>query len=118
ERHSGVGGVDERALTLDEEELAASALALDDQALGRAREEVGNDGVDSDSPTGDRDPRLAGGDEDGFESPAARFEVELEPHRLLPDRAVRADGERDLRGDRQVLPGRHVQAFGRSAKVA
>src|SRR5207248_4697964 len=66
--HSGVGGVDERALTLDEEQLAASALAFDDQALSRASEEVGYHRVDGDPPARDRDPRLAGGDEDGFES--------------------------------------------------
>src|SRR5439155_16926948 len=45
------------------------------------------------------------------------FQVELERDGLLADRAVRADGERDPRGDRQVLPCRHVEAFRRPAEV-
>ena len=108
----------ERALALDEEELAAATMALDDEPLGRAREEVGDDRVDGDPPAGDRDPRLAGRDEHGGEAAAPGLEVELEGDGLLPDRAVGADGQHDLRRDLEVLAGRHVQLGGRLAQVA
>ena len=92
--------MDERALALDEEELAATARALDDEPLGGAGEEVGDDRVDRDAPAGDRDARLAGRDEDRLEPAPARLEVELDRDRLLPDRAVGADRE----DDRRVAP--------------
>ena len=44
--------------------------------------------------------------------------VELERDGHLPDRAVGADGEHDLRAVRQVLAGRRVEAGGRLAQVA
>ena len=37
-----------------------ASRALDDELLGRAGEEVGDDGVDGDPPAGDRDPGLPG----------------------------------------------------------
>ena len=95
ERHARVHRVDERALPLDEEQLAAAPLALDDEPLGGAGEEVGDDRVDGDAPACDRDPRLSGRHEDGREPAPARLEVELDRDRLLPDRAVRADREDD-----------------------
>ena len=57
ERHARVGRMDERPLALDEEQLAAAAPALDDEALRGAGEKVGDDGVDGDPPPGDRDAR-------------------------------------------------------------
>ena len=108
----------ERALALDEQQLAAAAVALDHQPLGRAREEVRDDRVHGDPPAGDRDPGLAGRDEDARQPAAARLEVELERDRLLPDRAVGADGQDDPRRDLQVLAGRDVQVGRRLAQVA
>src|SRR5439155_15392878 len=45
ERHAGVHGVQERALALDPEQLAAALAPLDDEALCGARDEVGHDRV-------------------------------------------------------------------------
>src|SRR5512133_1623802 len=108
----------ERALALDEEQLSPTLGALDDEALGRAGEEVGDDGVDSDAPAGDRDARLAGRHELRLQATGAGFAVELDRDRLLPDRAVRADCEHGLRGDAEVLAGRDVQVGRRLAQVA
>ena len=52
------------------------------------------------------------------EAAAARLEVELERDRLLADRAVGADGQRDPRRDLEVLAGRDVQVGRRLAQVA
>src|SRR5919198_4514897 len=118
EGDAAVRGVHERALALDEEQLAASMVTLDDEALRRSGEEVGDDGVDGDPPARDRDSGLAGWHEDGLQAPAARLEVELERDGLLADRAVGADGEDNPRRDLEVLAGGHVQAFRHAAKVA
>ena len=107
-----------RALALDEEKLASAAAALDHELLGRAREEVGDDRVHGDPPARDRNPGLAGRDEDGGEASAPGLEVELERDGLLADRAVGADGEGDLRRDQEVLAGGDVQLGGRLAQVA
>src|SRR5919202_1971928 len=92
QRHAGVDRMDDRALSFDPQELAAPLVALDDEPLGGAGEEVGHDGVDRDSPARDRDPGLARRDEDGADAAPPRLEVELAADRHLPDRAVRADG--------------------------
>ena len=56
-------GMEQRALALDPEQLAAARDALEHELLGGAGDEVGDDGVDGDPPAGDRDPGLAGRDE-------------------------------------------------------
>ena len=71
ERDAGVGRMQERALPLDPEQLAAALDAFEHELLGRAGEEVGDDGVDRDPPPRDRDPGLAGRDELALD-PAAR----------------------------------------------
>ena len=48
----------------------------------------------------------------------AGLPVELDGDRLLADRAVRADGEDDLRVDLEVRAGRDVDVLGRPAEVA
>src|ERR671923_1770576 len=108
----------QRTLPLDPEQLPAPLGALDDEALGRAGQEVGDDGVDGDPPPRDRDPRLAGRNEDGLQAAVSRGEVKLDGHRFLADRTVRADGEDDLRRHLQVLAGRHVEIRRRLAEVA
>ncbi len=60
----------ERALPLDEQHLAPALDALEHELLGRAGDEVRDDGVDRDPPAGDRDPGLAGRDELASASPA------------------------------------------------
>ena len=97
ERDAGVRGMEQRALALDPEQLAAAVAAFDHERLGGAGEEVGDDGVDGDPPPRDRDPGLAGRDELALDATAARLGVELERDGHLPDRAVGADGEDDLR---------------------
>ncbi len=97
--------MEDRALPLNPEELAAALGTLDHERLCSARDEVGDDGVDGDAPAGDRDSCLARGYEDRADPPAARFEVELERDRHLPDRAVRADGQHDRARHLQVRAG-------------
>ena len=118
ERDAGVERVHDRALALDEEQLSPAPCALDDELLGGAREEVGDDRVDGDAPAGDRDAGLTRRHEDRREAPRARLEVELDGDGLLADRAVRADGEDDLRVDLEVRPGRDVEPRRRLAQVA
>ena len=55
----GVGRMDDRALPLDEQQLAPALAALDDEPLRRAGDEVRDDRVDGDPPARDRDPGLA-----------------------------------------------------------
>src|SRR6185503_15633240 len=96
----------EGALTLDPQQLATALAPLDDKALGRAAEEVGDDGIDRDPPAGDHHARLSRRDEDRAQAAAPRLEVELTRDGHLPDRAVGPDGEDDGRVDREVLAGR------------
>ena len=118
ERHARIHRVDERALPFDEEKLASAALSLDDEPFGGAGEKVRDDGVDGDAPACNRDPRLSGRHEDGRVPASAGLEIELDRDRLLPDRAVRADGEDDARIDLEVRSGRHAEPLGRLAQVA
>ena len=118
ERDAGVGGVRERALALDEEELSPTLRALDDQPLRGARDEVRDHGVDGDAPAGDRDSGLPGRDELRPQPTPLSLPVELDRHGLLADRAVRADGQDGLRVEPQVLAGRDVEIGRRLAEVA
>ena len=110
--------MEQRALALDEEHLPAPLDTLDDESLGGAGDEVGDDRVDGDPPACDRHPRLARRHELAADAAAARLAVELERHGHLPDRAVGADGEDRRRGVREVLARRHVEAGRRLAQVA
>jgi hypothetical protein len=114
---AAVDRMQDGALPLDPEQVAALA-ALDDQPLGRAREEVGDDRVDGDPPSRDRDPGLAGRDEHGAETALARLQVELTGRGHLPDRAVGADGQHDRGVDLEVRAGCGAQIVGRLAQVA
>ena len=60
ERHAGVGGVEERALALDEEQVAA-LRALVHEPLGGPGHVVGDHVVHGQPPAGDRNPGLPGG---------------------------------------------------------
>ena len=85
----------ERALALDEQQVAALG-ALVHEPLGRAGDEVGDHVVDGDPPAGDGDPGLARWRRTRLQLAAlARRRVELQRHRHLADRAVRADGVDD-----------------------
>ena len=83
--------VDERALALDEEKIAASG-AFDHEALGRTGQEVRDHGIDGNPPSRDGDSGLARWNEDGPQSLLPSFSVELDRNRFLADGAVRADG--------------------------
>ena len=62
----------DRSLPFDEQQLTAALVALDDEPLGRAGDEVGDDRVHGDPPPRDRDPRLAGRDEPRLDAPRPR----------------------------------------------
>ena len=113
ERHPGVGGMRDRALTLDEEQLSPALVTLDEEPLGRTRDEVRDDGVDGDSPACDRDPGLAGGDEARFEPARLRGPVELERDGHLSDRAVASRPSA-----RFASPARGWRRSGRSGRPA
>ena len=108
----------QRPLSLDEEQLSPAFRPFDDQPLGRAREEVRHDGVHRDPPPSDRDAGLPRGHEDGREPAPARRQVELDGDGLLPDRAVRADGEDDLRVHLEVGAGRDAEPVRRPTQIA
>src|SRR5205085_5236349 len=92
--------------------------ALHDEPLRRSGEEVRDDGVDGDPPPRDRDPGLAGRDEDRAQAAPPRLEVELAADGHLPDRAVGADGEDDARVRSEVLAGDRGEVGRRAAQVA
>ena len=71
ERHAGVGGVEEAALALDEQQVAALG-ALVHEPLARAGHVVGDHVVDRDPPAGDRHAGLAGRHVDGAPPALAR----------------------------------------------
>ncbi len=119
ERHAGVDRVEERALALDPEELAAARGALDDEPLGGARDEVGDDRVDGDAPAGDRDPRLPGRDEDRRRGRAARASRSSSSETVIfpiaqSEPTVSTIVARD--GDVRARRGREIR--GRPAQVA
>ena len=93
-------------------------MTLDDEALRGARDEVRDDRVDRDPPAGDRDAGLSRRHELGSDASPLRFAVELERDGHLPDRAVGADGQDDLRGHLEVVSRRHVEIVRRLAQVA
>ena len=97
---------------------AARARRPRHQPRGRARDEVRDHVVDGDAPAGDRDPGLAGGDERRPQAARARRRVELQRHRHLADRAVRADGVHDPRVRPLRRPGGHAQPGRRGPQVA
>src|SRR3954453_12688337 len=108
----------ERALTLDPEQLAAALAPLDDETLRGARDEVGHDRVDCDAPAAGHHPRVSRREEDPRNAAPPRLDVELEGDGHLPDRAVGADGEDDRRVDREVLAGPGGEPVRRPAQVA
>src|SRR5204863_6493012 len=118
ERDARVDGMDERALPLHPEELAAARASFDDEAFGRAGDEVRDDRIDGYPPPRDRDARLAGRDEDRAQAAPPRFEIELARDGHLPDRAIGADREDDRRVDLEVRAGRGREIRGRAAQVA
>src|SRR3954463_13675082 len=115
--HTRVDWVEDRALPFDPQQVAALA-ALDDQALGRARQEIRHDGVHRDSPAGDRNTCLTRGNEDGLQAAPACLEVELADRGHLSDRAVRAHRQDNRRVDLEILTGRSAQVGRRLAQVS
>ena len=111
--------MEQRALPLDPEQLAAARDALEHELLGGAGDEVGDDGVDGDPPAGDRDPGLPG-----------RHELARDPARAAPRASSSSETvifpiaqseptvSTTSRRMRQVLAGRDVEPGRRLAQVA
>src|ERR671922_186788 len=109
--------MDDRALPLDEEEITPRGTVRH-EPLGGTGEKIGDDRVDGDAPAGDGDARLAGRYEDGAEPTLPGGAIELDRHRLLPDRAVRAHRQDDRGVMREVRPFRDAQVRRGLAEVA
>ena len=107
----------DRTLPLDPEQVAA-LRALDDKPFRSAGEEIRHDSVDGDPPPRDCDAGLARRNEDAAQSAPPRLEIQLADRRHLPDRAVGADREHDLRIDLEVRAGRRTEIGRRLAQVA
>ena len=60
ERHGCIGGMIDRALPFDDDEIGAAARGMENQLFGSAGCKVGDDAVDGDAPPGNHDARLAG----------------------------------------------------------
>ena len=116
ERHAAVGRVVERALPLDDHPVAAR-LAVLDQPLDRALEEVGRHPVHRDPPALDHHPGLARGDEHDRSAGGLGDAPQLEGDGHLPDRAVRADREQDPLARQVSAPDRGVHALRRAPEV-
>ena len=70
QRHAGEGGMEERALALDQ--VPAVVVARRRELLDRAGDEIGDDGVDRDALAGDQDAGLAGRPEIGGDAALAQ----------------------------------------------
>ena len=118
ERHARVGGVEQPALALHEQQVAALG-ALEHQPLARAGHVVGDHVVDRDPPAGDRNAGLPGRHVDRAQAAIAGRPVQLERHDLLADHRVGADAVDHLHGVRtRERPLGHGQVRGRGAQVA
>ena len=85
-----VGGMVEAPLPLHDHPVA-EALALLDEPLDRAVEEVADHPIDGDAPAVDHHPGLPGGNEGDGVPGGAGGVAQLQGDRHLADRAVRAD---------------------------
>ena len=117
ERDAGVGRVEKRALAFDEEHLPAPLDALDDQPLGGARDEVGDDRVDGDPPACDRHPRLARRHELAADAAARASRSSSSETVIFPIAQSEPTVRIVVAGMREVLARRHVQARRRLAQV-
>ena len=70
QRHAGEGGMEERALALDQ--VPAVVVARRRELLDRAGDEIGDDGIDRHALAGDQDAGLAGRAEIGGDAPLAQ----------------------------------------------
>ena len=101
----------ERALPLDEQQLAAAARTLQDERFARRRRGSPTPQRRRRSPTPQSRSRSGrSGTNSEAIAAAARLAVELERDRHLPDRAVGADGEHDRAVELEVRAGRDVEA--------
>src|SRR5918998_1418845 len=117
ERDPGVGGVTQRALALDQDQIRLSTRRLQDELLRSPGDEVRDDGIHADAPPGDDDARLPRRDELGPHAGLARGALELQGRRHLAYRRVRPDGENHLRLDPEPIPGEEGDVRGRLAHV-
>ena len=120
ERHARVRRVEQRALALDEEHARRRARTpSSDELLGRAGDEVGDDGVDGDPPAGDRDPGLAGRDELARGCPRASPRASSSSATVIfPIAQSEPTVRTSVAPCVEVLARRHVEAGRRLAQVA
>ena len=95
-RHAGVGGVEERALPLDQ--VPVIRLVLGREPLGGAGDEVGHHRIDRDPAARDEDSGLPGRAEAAGDAAPAPFGVQCEGGVHLADRGVGAHREQALAG--------------------
>ncbi len=116
QRDGRVGRVVERPLPLDEDPVATS-LALLDERLRCALEEVRDHAVDGDAPALDHHAGLAGRHERRPQAGLGRRAPELERHGHLSDRAVRPNGQDHARSRPVPSPDGRLHPLGRPAVV-
>ena len=94
QRDPGIGGVEQRALALDQVPMVGVVGRA--QPFDRARHEIGDDRVDRDAVAGDEDAGLAGGAEIGLEPARPHLLFERQRGEHLADRAIGADRQQPL----------------------
>ena len=111
--------MEQRALALDEQQLAATRDALEHEPLRGAGDEVGDDRVDRDAPAGDRDPGLARRDELAPRCRARRARGRARARRVIfPIAQSEPTVSTTCAPCVEVLAGRHVEPGRRLAQVA
>jgi len=108
----------DRALSLDPEQVAALAALDDERSAAPARKSETTASTEI-PPTRDRNARLPGGNEDGAETPLARLQVELAPpgRGHLADRTVRATVRTIVASTSRFSPVAVLEVCGRLAQV-
>ena len=113
ERDAGEGGMEQRALALDD--IPMLGVGVGRQPFGRARDEVGDDGIDRHAPAGDEDAGLPGGAEVRVEALRPHLPFERQGRVLLANGAVGADREQPLAPALRALAG--FEAHARDAHI-
>ena len=102
QRHAGIGGVEERALPLDE--VPVIRVVRGREPLGGTGDEVGHDRIDRDPAAGDEDAGLPGRAEGAWDAAPAPFGFQRERGVHLADRRVGAHREQALAGSADARP--------------
>ena len=90
--------MDQRTLPFDKDDVARRRRclgSLHDKVFGCSGGEVRDDFINGYTPSGNHDPRLAGGYEHGSMTPAAEHRIDFQCGRHLADVAITSDGQDD-----------------------